>query len=907
MKKYYKITLILTILFAHALNGNAQVSTGTEKVENYSENHKNGVLWRKGKVIRKAGSSKPIVTGIWKYYTEQGELEKTGNWNNGSKEGEWKEYSNGSLIKKSTYKNNKKNGEELNYDEFGKLSKRSHFIDDEKTGAFELYDNERLKFSGNYINGKEEGELKCYNEDGIGIHKIMNYKNGKFIDQMVGTSPNNKRNGEWIYAREDVGIISTSTYKDDVKVGIEKTYWPDDFVYITKSKGNYVNGKKDGRWKYFNEEEKLCFISSFKDGVEDKSKIYVFDEKLTANLGHSGSISDFVFSPNDNNTIISASDDHTLKVWDIQTARVIRSFSGNETPFMRITISPDSKTIATADYDGIKIWDQMTGYLIKTIKTKFIYNLLYSADGKYIISKEGNIIHVRNSSTGEEISQYDFDDYGGGFVLSKDGKNIIAFINEDIKLINIKTGNCEKTVIGNEGEINCIKLNSQGSFFATGHENGKIIIWDANTFTKVLSIKGHSKRVLSVDYSPDGETIISGSEDEAIKFWNIHNGKEVNTINTGSKVRGIKYSPDGITIASRSTYPNYNIKLWDASTGAAIKTLESRIDPIVTLAYSADGKTIFSNNKIWKSQMVQNSYPNGKYNGIIRNNPFSEIIAVLDKGNVLLINKSTNQELRTLKGNTEVYQIEFSPDGTILATRDRNTIALWEVQTGKKIIEIEKWNIVTSYSNANNLIAVASPGSIQIWNLKTKQNTLTIPSAHLKSLAYSPDGNTIASDSKDNKLKLWDSKNGKELQSKSFKYGDNINSLCYSPNGKIIASAHEANIIKLWDSKSLDEIKTLKGHSGAVSKIVFSPDGKRIISGSDDGTSKIWDVETGKLLITLIEIKNTEDWMVYCPDGRYDGSEKGIELMYIVYGFEVKELSGSENFKHIPNLLGEFL
>jgi hypothetical protein len=103
----------------------------------------------------------------------------------------------------------------------------------------------------------------------------------------------------------------------------------------------------------------------------------------------------------------------------------------------------------------------------------------------------------------------------------------------------------------------------------------------------------------------------------------------------------------------------------------------------------------------------------------------------------------------------------------------------------------------------------------------------------------------------DNSVKLWQVKSGKEIRSLNG-HSSSVLSVAFSPDGETIASGSYDNSVKLWQVKSGKEIRSLNGHSSYVNSVAFSPDGETIASGSDDNSVKLWQVKSGELLATLI-------------------------------------------------------
>ncbi|OYD96897.1 ribosome assembly protein 4 [Nostoc sp. 'Peltigera membranacea cyanobiont' 210A] len=251
-----------------------------------------------------------------------------------------------------------------------------------------------------------------------------------------------------------------------------------------------------------------------------------------------------------------------------------------------------------------------------------------------------------------------------------------------------------------------------------------------NRAIEVNTLEGHSSRVSSVGFSPDGKTLASGSADKTIKLWDVSTGKAIKTL-TGhsSSVSSVGFSPDGKTLASGSE--DKTIKLWDVSTGKAIKTLTGHSSLVISVGFSPDGKTLASGSE--------------------------------DK-TIKLWDVSTGKAIKTLTGHSSsVISVGFSPDGKTLASgSDDNTIKLWDVSTGKAI------------------------------------KTLTGHSSSVYNVGFSPDGKTLASGSADKTIKLWDVSTGKAIKTLTG-HSSSVFSVGFSPNGKTLASGSGDKTVILWD------------------------------------------------------------------------------------------------------------
>src|SRR5712692_3228085 len=113
------------------------------------------------------------------------------------------------------------------------------------------------------------------------------------------------------------------------------------------------------------------------------------------------------------------------------------------------------------------------------------------------------------------------------------------------------------------------------------------------------------------------------------------------------------------------------------------------------------------------------------------------------------------------------------------------------------------------------------------------------------SVAFSPDGKTLAAGSWDGAVRLWEVASGKELR-QFDKQQAPVRSVAFSPDGKMLACGGEGSAIVLWDPATAKELRRLVGHRGPITFVLFSPDGKLLASKGYDQTLRLWDVAAGR-------------------------------------------------------------
>jgi len=432
----------------------------------------------------------------------------------------------------------------------------------------------------------------------------------------------------------------------------------------------------------------------------------------------------------------------TMEFYDVLMGREIELFKG-PTMVSTVVFSPDSQYVLNGFRNVLKLWDISTGEIIRTFSghSDHVTSIAFSPDGRFILSgSKDNTLKLWDASAGSEIRTFSGHPKQMQSMRFSPDKRFTLSGTKDGLLIQseVSTGRTTRVIRGHSVDITATVFSPDGRYAASGSKDNAIKVWNTSNGRLIRSMIGHTDDVTALVYSPDGRLILSASKDETLKLWNASTGREIHTFEGHSHwVTSVAFSPDGLYALSGSR--DDTLKLWKLSSGQNIRTFKWHSGDVNSIAFSPDGRYVLSGS--WRKLALWNVSTGRKlrifdgHSGNVTDVTFSPdgryALSGGDDHAVKLWRVTTGNKIRTFKGHLEeIISVVFSPDGQFVFSGSLdNTTRVWHTKTGKEITKYissndGEWIIITpdGYYNTSpegaSLLHWVYPGDTQTFTFE---------------------------------------------------------------------------------------------------------------------------------------------------------------------------------------------
>jgi WD40 repeat protein/serine/threonine protein kinase len=397
-------------------------------------------------------------------------------------------------------------------------------------------------------------------------------------------------------------------------------------------------------------------------------------------------------------------------------------------------------------------------------------------------------------------------------------------------------------------EVEALAWSPDGKTLVSGSEDGSLSVWDSSTGALRRHLFGHSAGVQAVVFDPDGLHLVSGGMDGAIKVWDTGSGKEVAAaVGSSNVVLCLAWVVPGKKLASGGR--DGQVRIWDTETWKNPRQLKSGAG-VLSLAWSEAAK---------------------------------RLAAGCGDGQVRVWDLSVDAEPTILKAQAgPVHGVAWRPDGKQLAVAGTDgTLRLWEPggTAEPRVLKGAGNGRTTLAWNAKGTILASAGGdaAVRLWKPQPRAAddkspaVLRYPAGAVRCLAWAPEGDTLAAGNVQGVIRLWD---GAAEKPKPPDPGTPLagHALAWAPDAHLLTIAWFESI-RFWEPApgggAPPRWRLFGRHPGAIAALAFSPDGRALISGGNNGTLIRWDLATGKEAQPAFQAHpNGVLGVTFAPDGK---------------------------------------
>jgi RNA polymerase sigma factor (sigma-70 family) len=607
----------------------------------------------------------------------------------------------------------------------------------------------------------------------------------------------------------------------------------------------------------------------------------------TSRLRHLGGVFAVAFSP-DGKILASGGADHLIRLSEPTTGGPIRVLPGHVAPIRAIAFSPDGKVFASAGGSDqtVRLWNPATGREIGApipAHSAFVAfastgNLL-AFDGRSFNPRgpdEPSRVRLWDYAAGKEVRSWQAPRYTSAAAFSPNG-NVLATgawdeADNAIHLWEVATGKELRRCSGIRGAVACVTFAPDGKTLATGSGGydqkkgewfGGATIWDTATAKELCNLPGEFL-AYSVQYTPDGQTLMVSDDNGKITFWDITDLNSPRRVwEDAAGGRYLALSRDGRLLArGKGTTA---VQIMDVATRTVRPPHAGHTGDIKFVAFTPDGRHVISAGESvheWDA---------------VTGKEIRELPAPLHL---------------TRGGGRGLFSAALTLDGKALLTGSCEGTVLWDLPTGKPLrsfhvehgyalaaaISPDGKTLITATELQTPVVTNGQHGNrwtredfLRVWDLATGKEVRQIgKEPWVRSLVFSPNGKLLASTGDSWSIEVWDIPNEKRITINEAERSKRnfTGSISFSPDSRLLAAGDLQGAVQVWNAATGEEVRSFRGHRAWITATAFSPDGKALVSASADHSLRLWDVATGKLLHEIRGHRDEVRAVAFSPDGK---------------------------------------
>ncbi len=585
--------------------------------------------------------------------------------------------------------------------------------------------------------------------------------------------------------------------------------------------------------------------------------------------GHKEVVYDGKFFP-DGKSLVTASFDQTLKLWDIATQSTLRTMEGHTGIVLTVDVSPNGKMIASGSSDRtIRLWDVPSSDPVSTTRihdtpvtamaTSKDGSLTATGDDKGLIRVWTTAISGGNSTSSATDQSKPASEISIGRAITRlawrnDNKKLAAACVDGsvvVASLSVDGPNQIDRLIAHVGEVTCVSFTPNNQYLFSCGADGYVRRWPS-TISRTLTYEGTAKPATALAIHPEGTVIAVAGEDGSAKILKRADGVPVHSLegSTGA-IKAVVFNRTGSQVATLSS--DHVVRLYDAATGKSVLETAAAKSPLTSLMFSIDGKDVVVGTE--RGDILAHTIDEaGKFRSLSKRPEAVRTFASTSDGTRLLFagddrtlwirDSATGRTERGVDFDGDVTAVTISPNNATiaigLASGTVLTIDAKSLETVSQLVGHASAVQKVAFNTSGNQLISAAGGTVRLWDLKAQAIAQSFSDDENKivDFAVQSDNKSIITAHADGSVRV------QTIAAQIVHRADDtrVNDLSIASNGSQYATAGADGTVKLWIASNSTPKLSFTGFEGPALCVSLSPDNKQVAAGGSDKTIRTWNV-----------------------------------------------------------------
>jgi WD40 repeat protein len=511
----------------------------------------------------------------------------------------------------------------------------------------------------------------------------------------------------------------------------------------------------------------------------------------------------------------------------------------------------------------------------------------FSPDGEQILIVNGGRVRIFDLVTGPQpVQSFEAGTNVRDAAYSPDGKLVATVGSTNLNLFRVDNGS-KLLSLHDKSAVRCACFNPDGSRIVAGCADGAIVMWDAQTGSRIFRRKAHDGPIRCVAFSTDRRKFVSTSEDAKARIWNAQGELFENFIQCSSPVTHANFSPNGGQLVLATQDHDAYVRDMSDTNHFYLRHRLRHGDLVNYAQFSPDGRFILTaandhTARLWSAETYEPRYPIGilRHNDRVISASFSP-----DSRRIATGSRDGTVYIWDLAGSTimpELVHGRYSPDGTRFITFTNGAAEVINSASGALLARLDVTNdsqIINMTKDGRFLLSCATNGrgtgagcTLSVWNCeagKLISPPLQITNSFIGAV-LSGNGQRFVIFS-DKQVQVWEA-SGTNRQSRTFEHQPANRFAFFNGDGTRLVTGGDT-FVRVWDVLNGREIFECLKHRKPVLRAQFSPDETQLLTYCQDETldkcdAQLWDAQTGRPLFPPFEHGDGVLWASFSPDGK---------------------------------------